>query len=90
MTQKLDPKKDPEQPTIYQIRIEGQLGSDWANWLEGLTITLEDNGDTLFTGPVVDQAALFGLLKKVRDLGIPLVSVNPAKSAKTVSSEGER
>ena len=90
MTNKLDPKKDPTQPTVYQIRIEGQLSSDWSDWLEGLTITLEDNGDTLFTGPVVDQAALFGLLKKVRDLGIPLVSVNPAKSAKTGGSEGER
>ena len=90
MTKNQDPKKHPEQPTVYQIRIEGQLSSDCSDWLEGLTITLEDNGDTLFTGPVVDQAALFGLLKKVRDLGIPLVSVNPAETAKTVGSEGER
>ena len=90
MTNKLDPKKHPEQPTAYQIRIAGQLSSDWGDWLEGLTISLEDNGDTLFTGPVIDQAALFGLLKKVRDLGIPLVSVNPAKSGKTGGSEGER
>ncbi|MBE0697931.1 MAG: hypothetical protein IH586_13495 [Anaerolineaceae bacterium] len=89
MTHKLDPKKDPEQPTVYQIRIEGQLSPDWADWLEGLTITLADNGDTLFAGPVVDQAALFGLLKKVRDLGITLVSVNPVASAMTDGSEGE-
>jgi hypothetical protein len=46
------------------------------NWFEGLTITLEENGDTLLTGPVVDQAALYGLLRKVRDLGMPLLSVN--------------
>ena len=49
----------------------------WTDWFEGLTITLEEDGDTLLTGPVVDQAALYGLLKKVRDLGLPLVSVNP-------------
>jgi hypothetical protein len=61
---------------IYQIRIEGQLGPQWTDWFEGLTITLEDDGDTLLTGPVVDQAALYGLLKKVRDLGLPLVAVN--------------
>ena len=64
------------QAMIYQIRIEGQLGPQWTDWFEGLTITLEDDGDTLLTGPVVDQAALYGLLKKVRDLGLPLVAVN--------------
>jgi hypothetical protein len=52
------------------------LSSGWTDWFEGLTITLEDNGEMLLTGPVVDQAALYGLLKKVRDLGMPLVSVN--------------
>jgi hypothetical protein len=65
---------------VYQIRLEGHLGPQWADWFGGLSITVEDNGDTLLTGPVVDQAALHGLLRKVRDLGIPLIStirVNP-------------
>jgi len=60
---------------IYQIRIEGHLRREWTDWFEGLTITLEEDGNTLLTGAVVDQAALYGLLKKVRDLGMPLVSV---------------
>ena len=63
-----------DQPMVYQIRVKGHLGRQWTNWFEGLTITLEDNGDTLLTGPVVDQAALHGLLKRVRDLGMPLIS----------------
>ena len=65
------------QPVIYQIRIRGHLGRQWADWFGDLAITLEDNGDTLLTGPVVDQAALHGLLKKVRDLAMPLISVSP-------------
>ncbi len=60
---------------IYQIRIKGHLSPQWTDWFGGMTITLEDNGDTLLTGPVVDQAALHGLLRKVRDLGMPLLSV---------------
>jgi hypothetical protein len=70
---------DLNQPVVYQIRIKGHLGPQWTDWFGGLAITLEDNGDTLLTGPVVDQAALHGLLKKVRDLGIPLISANPVK-----------
>jgi hypothetical protein len=68
-------KTDPSQSMIYQIRVKGHLGSQWTDWFGGLTVTLGDDGDTLLTGPVVDQAALHGLLKKVRDLGMPLVSV---------------
>ena len=60
---------------IYQIRLKGHLGRGWSDWFGGLTITLEDNGETLLTGPVTDQAALHGLLRKVRDLGLPLISV---------------
>jgi hypothetical protein len=60
---------------VYQIRIKGHLSNQWADWFGGVNITLEDNGNTLLTGPEIDQAALHGLLKKVRDLGMPLISV---------------
>jgi hypothetical protein len=60
---------------VYQIRIGGHLSWQWTDWFGGMAITLEDNGDTLLTGPVVDQAALHGLLRRVRDLGLPLLSV---------------
>jgi hypothetical protein len=69
------------QPMVYQIRIKGHLGRQWTNWFGGLTITL-DNGDTLLTGSVVDQAELHGVLKKVRDLGMPLLSINRVKPGK--------
>ena len=75
MSDKLVLKSDPDQPVIYEIRIKGHLGPQWENLFDGLTIILEDNGDTRLTGPVIDQAALHGLLKKVRDFGMPLVSV---------------
>ncbi|HSO27087.1 MAG TPA: hypothetical protein VLS48_03390 [Anaerolineales bacterium] len=65
----------PTHPAHYEIRVEGWLTEQWAEWFEGLSITLE-NGETLLSGPVADQAALYGLLRKVRDLGLPLVSVN--------------
>lgn len=78
MPYELEPKPTNQLP-FYQIRIKGHLGSQWTDWFEGMTITLEENGDTLLTGPVVDQAALHGLLKKVRDLGMPLVSVCPVQ-----------
>jgi hypothetical protein len=74
MTAGNDIEPDPGEPVIYQIRIKGHLGHQWTNWFESLTITLEDNGDTIMTSPVADQAALHGLLRKVRDLGMPLIS----------------
>jgi hypothetical protein len=74
---------DPGHPLVYQIRVKGHLGRQWTDWFGGLIITLEDNGETLLTGSVVDQAALHGVLKKVRDLGMPLVSVSPVTPDQT-------
>jgi hypothetical protein len=72
---------------ICHIRIEGHLGPRWSSWFEGLAITLQDNGQTLLSGPVVDQAALHGVLRKVRDLGIPLLSVVCVKAGQAETSE---
>ena len=66
-------------PQSYEIRIKGHLDDRWSDWFEGLAITLEEDGNTLLTGTVGDQSALHGLLKKVRDLGMPLVSVSPVE-----------
>jgi hypothetical protein len=86
MSNKLNSEIDPGQPAIYQIRIEGHLGRQWTDWFGGLTVTPADNGDTLLTGPVIDQAALHGLLKKVRDLGMTLLSVNYVESGQAIGS----
>lgn len=75
MVNTLNATTDSSQPMTYQIRLQGHLGAQWAAWFEGMSITLEENGDTLLTGPVADQAALHGLFKKIRDLGLPLLSV---------------
>jgi hypothetical protein len=76
MSNELKPETDPREQMVYRIRIKGHLGRQWTDWFGGLSVTLEDNGDTLLTGPVVDQTTLHGLLKRVRDLGMPLISVN--------------
>ncbi len=68
---------DPDQPGVYQIRLRGQLDERWAGWFDDMAVTPAEDGDTLLTGPAQDQAALLGLIRKVRDLGIPLVSVQP-------------
>ncbi len=70
----------PDQPSVFQIRISGHLDSKWSDWFDGMVIMLEKDGDTLLTGPVADQSALHGLFKKIRDLGMTLVSVNPVLS----------
>ena len=87
MANDLTLEPDPGQPMVYQIRLTGHLGSQWKEWFGGLAITLEDNGDTLLSGPVVDQAALHSLLKKVRDLGIPLISVSPVDASRLDASD---
>lgn len=65
----------------YDIRVKGHLGPQWAGWFEGLTVTPAEDGDTLLTGPIVDQAALYGLLRKLRDVGLPLVSVTSSPTS---------
>ena len=68
--------RDTDHPIVYQIRLKGHVSQQWGDWFEGLAILLEEDGITLLVGPVVDQAALHGILKKVRDLGLSLLSVN--------------
>jgi hypothetical protein len=79
MSSQLNPHVDPDLPLTYQIRLRGHLGPQWAASFEGKTLTLEENGNTLLTGPVRDQAALYGLLRKVRDLALPLLEVKCLK-----------
>jgi hypothetical protein len=89
MANHLNTNRALDEPIVYQIRIKGHLGVGWSEWFGGMTITLQDNGDTLLTGPGVDQAALHGLLKKVRDLGLPLLSVIRVECGEADPSESE-
>ncbi len=66
----------PERCTIYEIRLKGHLDEHWSEWFDDLTVTYDEHDNTILTGPIVDQSALHGLLKKVRDLGLPLISAN--------------
>jgi hypothetical protein len=83
---------DRNEPGLYEIRIKGHLDQRWAAWFEGMTLTPEDNGETLITGPVIDQAALYGLLKIIRDLGLSLISVCqvPIRETYSVHSKMEK
>ena len=90
MTNNFDTMPKASQANVYEIRIQGHLGPEWADWFAGLAITLEGNGDTLLTGPLVDQSALHGVLKKVRDLGMPLLAVNLIKGANEETADGKQ
>jgi len=81
MSNELGPEPT-SQHVVYQIRLKGHLGPQWTDWFGGLTITLQEDGDTLLTGQVIDQAALHGLLKKIRDVGMPLISINRVEFTK--------
>jgi len=87
MPNELDQEPHSGQPTVYHIRIRGHLGPQWTDWFGGMTISLEDNGDTILSGPVPDQAALYGLLKNARNLGLPLLSVIPVELEQPQSKE---
>lgn len=79
------PTPAPARALVYQVRIKGHLGTQWSDWFDGLAIRWLENGDTLLTGPLLDQAALYGVLKKVRDLGMPLLAVNCVGAANEFS-----
>ncbi len=90
MSDKQTLDEEHDQHPCYEIRLKGHLDDRWVEWFEGLTITLEEDGDTLLTGLVIDQAALHGLLKKVRDLGMPLVSVSQVQFNETHPYRSEK
>jgi hypothetical protein len=90
MSQTYTAPADPDEPGLYAIRIKGHLEDRWAARFEGLTLTREDNGHTLLTGPVVDQAALHGLLRKVRDLAMPLISVTRISPVQAAAQDVKR
>lgn len=71
----------------YEICVKGHLDPHWSHWFEGFAIALKDNGETLLSGSVIDQAALYGVVMKVRDLGLPLVSVTPILPEQTDPSD---
>ena len=72
-------------PTFYEIRVAGHIGDSWSSWFEGLSVRHDENGETVLRGAIVDQAALHGVLMRIRDLGLPLVSVNRVKTDKPCS-----
>ena len=78
----------PREPGNYAIRVAGHLEQRWVTWFDGLTLTHQDDGTTVIDGPVADQAALHGVLQKIRDLGLPLLSVTPAPPTSTATTTG--
>ena len=76
MTDEQNSKSAAPQPATYEIRIKGNLSPQWMDWFDGMTVSIAEDGNMLLRGPVIDQSALHGILKKIRDLGMPLLSVN--------------
>ncbi len=89
MPEEPSPRADPDRPVTYQIRVRGQLGPEWTDWFGGLAIVPQDDGDTVLTGPVVDQAALYSVLRGIRDLGMTLLSVNGVEPGAADASREE-
>jgi hypothetical protein len=87
MTHERDTDHGSDRPAIYQIVLQGHLSGQWSDWFDGFTITLAERGQTILTGPVIDQAALHGVLKKIRDLGLPLISVNRLDPGEEATSQ---
>jgi hypothetical protein len=89
MPNELNSAPESSEPLAYQIRLKGHLGSDWVEWFGGLSITLNVDGTTLLISPEIDQAALHGLFKKVRDLGLQLISVNPIEPGQSTADSSQ-
>jgi hypothetical protein len=83
------PSAEPAVVPRYEIRVKGHLGSRWATWFGGMSLTAEDDGTTVIRGPVVDQAALHGLLQGLRDFGITLMSLIPLPADGAVDQPGD-
>jgi hypothetical protein len=89
MSDEIESSPETSRPAPYEIRVRGQLGPAWSDWFTGLRVTLDDNGDTLLAG-LLDQAALHGVLRRVRDLGMPLLSVTRINSSRLVPPSIDR
>lgn len=90
MSETSQANEDYDVPGFYEVCLKGHLDDQWDTWFGGLSLTLENHGTTLLQGLVVDQAALYGLLKRVRDLGIPLISVNRAEPEQVNASDANK
>ena len=90
MTHEFKTQTEANKAMVYHITIKGHLDGQWSGWFDGLAISPLENGETLLSGPVVDQAALYGLLRKVRDMGLPLLSVHYVSSSESETSQVNR
>ena len=88
MTQERPTRRSSDRPEVYQIVLEGHLSGQWSDWFDGFTLVMDERGRTILVGPVADQPALHGVLKKIRDLGLPLVSVNRLGPGEGITTDG--